>query len=177
MCQASTVHDQRLSECPETPKPREVLPYSFVSGLARFFSMSSRNSDSCWFLMLLFHSSWSLFLIIRLVLLTDLSMSYLIVLVLLTNLSIYWYSSCLDSLCIAGHAIEYRRMRRSFMVSWDGDSWDHAEVIRGHVRSRFLIVWLPLFIPKPQNPNELKIVKLVCLSVYSKTNIINRIRL
>ena len=36
--QASTVHDQRLSECPETPKPREVLPYSRVTPRSLFFS-------------------------------------------------------------------------------------------------------------------------------------------
>ena len=33
---ASTVHDQRLSECPKTPLTWEVLPYSFSIGLRSF---------------------------------------------------------------------------------------------------------------------------------------------
>ena len=38
IAQASTVHDQRLSECPETPKPWEVLPYSLGMPRSFFFS-------------------------------------------------------------------------------------------------------------------------------------------
>ena len=36
MGEASSVHDQNRSECPETPKSWKVLPFSFVLGLRSF---------------------------------------------------------------------------------------------------------------------------------------------